>query len=60
MEIDVIYGEYAKTDGLMSAADLLNFLLKEQREDVSQNDALQLIEKYELDENGNASCLSYS
>ncbi len=60
VEIDVIYGEYAKTDGLMSAADLLNFLLKEQREDVSQNDALQLIEKYELDENGNASCLSYS
>ncbi len=60
MEIDVIYGEYAKTDGLMSAADLLNFLLKEQREDVSQNDALQLIEKYELDENGNASWLSYS
>uniref|UniRef100_A0A8C1Q7L2 Phosphoinositide phospholipase C n=1 Tax=Cyprinus carpio TaxID=7962 RepID=A0A8C1Q7L2_CYPCA len=50
-EIDVIYGEYAKTDGLMSAADLLNFLLNEQKEDVSQNDALQLIEKYELDEN---------
>ncbi|XP_016133944.1 1-phosphatidylinositol 4,5-bisphosphate phosphodiesterase delta-1-like [Sinocyclocheilus grahami] len=52
-EIEVIYGEYAKTDGLMSAADLLNFLLNEQREDASQNDALQLIEKYELDENGN-------
>uniref|UniRef100_A0A672SM78 Phosphoinositide phospholipase C n=1 Tax=Sinocyclocheilus grahami TaxID=75366 RepID=A0A672SM78_SINGR len=51
-EIEVIYGEYAKTDGLMSAADLLNFLLNEQREDASQNDALQLIEKYELDENG--------
>uniref|UniRef100_A0A671NIV9 Phosphoinositide phospholipase C n=1 Tax=Sinocyclocheilus anshuiensis TaxID=1608454 RepID=A0A671NIV9_9TELE len=50
-EIDVIYEEYAKTDGLMSAADLLNFLLNEQKEDVSQNDALQLIEKYELDEN---------
>uniref|UniRef100_A0A671MBQ8 Phosphoinositide phospholipase C n=1 Tax=Sinocyclocheilus anshuiensis TaxID=1608454 RepID=A0A671MBQ8_9TELE len=50
-EIKVIYGEYAKTDGLMSAADLLNFLLNEQREDASQNDALQLIEKYELDEN---------
>uniref|UniRef100_A0A672SM72 Phosphoinositide phospholipase C n=1 Tax=Sinocyclocheilus grahami TaxID=75366 RepID=A0A672SM72_SINGR len=46
-EIEVIYGEYAKTDGLMSAADLLNFLLNEQREDASQNDALQLIEKYE-------------
>ncbi|XP_016341581.1 1-phosphatidylinositol 4,5-bisphosphate phosphodiesterase delta-1-like isoform X3 [Sinocyclocheilus anshuiensis] len=53
-EIDVIYEEYAKTDGLMSAADLLNFLLNEQKEDVSQNDALQLIEKYELDENAKA------
>lgn len=53
-EIDVIYGEYAKTDGLMSAADLVNFLLNEQKEDVSQNDALQLIEKYELDENAKA------
>uniref|UniRef100_A0A671MBI8 Phosphoinositide phospholipase C n=1 Tax=Sinocyclocheilus anshuiensis TaxID=1608454 RepID=A0A671MBI8_9TELE len=53
-EIKVIYGEYAKTDGLMSAADLLNFLLNEQREDASQNDALQLIEKYELDENAKA------
>lgn len=53
-EIDVIYGEYAKTDGLMSANDLLNFLLTEQREEVSQNDALQLIEKYELDENAKA------
>lgn len=58
-EIDVIYREYAKTDGLMSAADLLNFLLNEQREDASQNDALQLIEKNELDENGNAVCLLF-
>ncbi|XP_056091551.1 1-phosphatidylinositol 4,5-bisphosphate phosphodiesterase delta-1b isoform X1 [Rhinichthys klamathensis goyatoka] len=53
-EIDVIYREYAKTDGLMSAADLLNFLLNEQREDASQNDALQLIEKNEPDENARA------
>lgn len=37
----------------MSAADLQNFLLKEQMEDTSQSDALQLIEKYEIDENGN-------
>lgn len=59
-EINVIYEEYAKTDGLMSAADLLNFLLNEQREDASLNDAFQLIEKYELDENGNAACLCYS
>ncbi|KAL1280253.1 hypothetical protein QQF64_014853 [Cirrhinus molitorella] len=53
-EIDVIYGEFAKTGGLMSATDLLNFLLKEQREAASENDALQLIEKYELDENAKA------
>ncbi|TRY53845.1 hypothetical protein DNTS_002799 [Danionella cerebrum] len=53
-EIDVIYGEYAKTDGLMSTTDLQNFLLNEQREQASQNDALQLIEKYELDENAKA------
>jgi len=59
-EIDVIYKEYAKTDGLMSAADLLNFLLNEQREDASLNDALQLIERNELDENGNATGLFYS
>ncbi|RXN08700.1 1-phosphatidylinositol 4,5-bisphosphate phosphodiesterase delta-1-like isoform X1 [Labeo rohita] len=50
-EIDVIYAEYAKTGGLMSVADLQNFLLNEQKENASQNDALQLIEKYELDEN---------
>ncbi|KAI7809218.1 1-phosphatidylinositol 4,5-bisphosphate phosphodiesterase delta-1b isoform X1 [Triplophysa rosa] len=53
-EINVIYGEYAKTGGLMSAADLQNFLLKEQMEDVSPSDALQLIDKYEIDENAKA------
>ncbi|XP_051552721.1 1-phosphatidylinositol 4,5-bisphosphate phosphodiesterase delta-1-like isoform X2 [Myxocyprinus asiaticus] len=53
-EIDVIYGEYAKTDGLMSADDLMNFLRNEQIEDTSRSDALQLIEKYELDENAKA------
>ncbi|XP_050950733.1 1-phosphatidylinositol 4,5-bisphosphate phosphodiesterase delta-1b isoform X3 [Labeo rohita] len=53
-EIDVIYAEYAKTGGLMSVADLQNFLLNEQKENASQNDALQLIEKYELDENAKA------
>lgn len=36
----------------MSAADLQNFLMKEQMEDVSQSDALQLIDKYEVDKNG--------
>uniref|UniRef100_A0A8C3AM67 Phosphoinositide phospholipase C n=1 Tax=Cyclopterus lumpus TaxID=8103 RepID=A0A8C3AM67_CYCLU len=49
-EIDVIYGQCAHTDGQMSAEDLLNFLLNEQREQVSMVDALKLIEKYEVDE----------
>lgn len=49
-EIDVIYGKYAKTDGQMSARDLLNFLLNEQREQATMQDALKLIDKYELDE----------
>ncbi|XP_041817003.1 1-phosphatidylinositol 4,5-bisphosphate phosphodiesterase delta-1a isoform X1 [Chelmon rostratus] len=48
-EIDVIYGKYAETEGQMSARDLLNFLLNEQREEVSMEDALKLIEKYEVD-----------
>uniref|UniRef100_A0A665UW92 Phosphoinositide phospholipase C n=1 Tax=Echeneis naucrates TaxID=173247 RepID=A0A665UW92_ECHNA len=49
-EIDVIYGKYAQTEGQMSAKDLLDFLLKEQREQVSMGDVLKLIEKYEIDE----------
>ncbi|KAA0719146.1 1-phosphatidylinositol 4,5-bisphosphate phosphodiesterase delta-1 [Triplophysa tibetana] len=53
-EINVIYGKYAKTGGLMSADDLQNFLLKEQLEDTSQSNALQLIEKYEIDEKAKA------
>lgn len=48
-EIDVIYGNYAQTEGQMSAGDLLNFLLNEQREQASMADALKLIEKYEVD-----------
>ncbi|GAA6215001.1 1-phosphatidylinositol 4,5-bisphosphate phosphodiesterase delta-1 [Lates japonicus] len=48
-EIDVIYGKYAETEGQMSARDLLNFLLNEQREQASFEDALKLIEKYEMD-----------
>lgn len=51
-EIDVIYGNYAKIEGQMSARDLLNFLLNEQREQASMEDALKLIEKYEVDETG--------
>ncbi|XP_034562967.1 1-phosphatidylinositol 4,5-bisphosphate phosphodiesterase delta-1a isoform X2 [Notolabrus celidotus] len=49
-EIDVIYGNYAESDGEMSARDILNFLLNEQREKASMGDALKLIEKYEVDE----------
>uniref|UniRef100_A0AAY4A9W4 Phosphoinositide phospholipase C n=1 Tax=Denticeps clupeoides TaxID=299321 RepID=A0AAY4A9W4_9TELE len=48
-EIDVIYTTYAKTNGFMSAENLLEFLQKEQREPASLSDALILIDKYELD-----------
>lgn len=49
-EIDVIYGKYAETNGQMSSRDLLNFLLNEQREeDATMEDALKLIDKYEVD-----------
>lgn len=48
----MIYEKHAKTDGEMSARDLLGFLLNEQREEVSIEDALKLIEKYELDGSG--------
>ncbi|XP_071025943.1 1-phosphatidylinositol 4,5-bisphosphate phosphodiesterase delta-1-like isoform X2 [Oncorhynchus clarkii lewisi] len=49
-EIDVIYEKHAATGGQMSAQDLLNFLLNEQREVATLEDALRLIEKYELDD----------
>uniref|UniRef100_A0A8C9YUK3 Phosphoinositide phospholipase C n=1 Tax=Sander lucioperca TaxID=283035 RepID=A0A8C9YUK3_SANLU len=48
-EIDVIYGNYAQTEGQMSTTDLLNFLLNEQREKASMEDAVKLIERYEVD-----------
>lgn len=52
-EIDVIYGKYAETDGQMSSRDLLNFLLNEQREEeATMEDALKLINKYEVDAAG--------
>ncbi|XP_036939376.1 1-phosphatidylinositol 4,5-bisphosphate phosphodiesterase delta-1b isoform X2 [Acanthopagrus latus] len=50
-EIDVIYGEYAKTTGFMSPENLVDFLMKEQREKATLADAHKIIEKYELDEN---------
>lgn len=51
-EIDVIYGEYAKTTGFMSPENLVDFLMKEQREKASLADAHKIIEKFEPDENG--------
>lgn len=51
-EIDVIYEKYAQTGGQMSARDFLHFLLQEQRESVSLEDAKKLIEKYEVDDIG--------
>uniref|UniRef100_A0A671XDF7 Phosphoinositide phospholipase C n=1 Tax=Sparus aurata TaxID=8175 RepID=A0A671XDF7_SPAAU len=51
-EIDVIYEKYAETEGQMSTTDLLNFLLNEQREQVSRDYAEHLIEKYEVDGKG--------
>ncbi|XP_024910522.1 1-phosphatidylinositol 4,5-bisphosphate phosphodiesterase delta-1a isoform X2 [Cynoglossus semilaevis] len=49
-EIDVIYGNYAQTDGQMSSRDLLNFMWNEEREQVALEDAVKLIDKYEMDE----------
>lgn len=51
-EIGVIYETYAKTEGLMSAANLLDFLENEQKEKTDLTRAAQLIEKYEVDETG--------
>lgn len=34
----------------MGGRDLLNFLVNEQREEATMEDALKLIEKYEVDE----------
>uniref|UniRef100_A0A672I527 Phosphoinositide phospholipase C n=1 Tax=Salarias fasciatus TaxID=181472 RepID=A0A672I527_SALFA len=49
-EIDVIYGAYAKTTGYMSPQNLLDFLMKEQREEVTLADAHNIIRKFEPDE----------
>lgn len=51
-EIDVIYGEYAKTTSCMSPENLVEFLMKEQREKATLADAHAIIEKYEPDEHG--------
>ncbi|XP_054625496.1 1-phosphatidylinositol 4,5-bisphosphate phosphodiesterase delta-1-like isoform X2 [Dunckerocampus dactyliophorus] len=49
-EIDVIYQEYAKSAGFMSPENLVEFLLKEQREKATLADARTIIDKFELDE----------
>uniref|UniRef100_A0A674M9R1 Phosphoinositide phospholipase C n=1 Tax=Takifugu rubripes TaxID=31033 RepID=A0A674M9R1_TAKRU len=49
-EIDVIYGAYAKTTGFMSPEDLVEFLMKEQREKATLADASNIIKNYEPDE----------
>ncbi|XP_040911913.1 1-phosphatidylinositol 4,5-bisphosphate phosphodiesterase delta-1-like isoform X2 [Toxotes jaculatrix] len=50
-EIGVIYGVYAKTTGFMSPENLVDFLIKEQREKATLADAHKIIQKYEPDEN---------
>ncbi|XP_068459473.1 1-phosphatidylinositol 4,5-bisphosphate phosphodiesterase delta-1-like isoform X2 [Clinocottus analis] len=50
-EIDVIYGEYAKTTGFMSPQNLVDFLMKEQREKATLADAHNIIQKHEPDDN---------
>ncbi|KAM7378865.1 hypothetical protein PAMP_004460 [Pampus punctatissimus] len=49
-EIDVIYGKYAQTMGFMSPENLVEFLMKEQREKTTLADAHKIIDKYEPDE----------
>lgn len=51
-EIEVIYGAYAKTTGFMSPEDLVEFLMKEQREKAALADAYNIIKKFEPDESG--------
>lgn len=48
----MIYNKYSGPGGQMSAKDLLNFLLNEQREEATLHNAVRLIEKYEVDETG--------
>lgn len=53
-EIDVIYGEYAKTTGFMNPDNLVEFLMKEQREKASLADAHRIIDQCEPDETAKA------
>ncbi|XP_076018497.1 1-phosphatidylinositol 4,5-bisphosphate phosphodiesterase delta-1-like [Genypterus blacodes] len=49
-EIDMIYETYAKTSSYMSAENLMEFLIKEQRQTATLADAHRIIEKIEPDE----------
>ncbi|XP_019720327.1 1-phosphatidylinositol 4,5-bisphosphate phosphodiesterase delta-1-like isoform X2 [Hippocampus comes] len=49
-EIDVIYREYARSTGVMSCENLVEFLLQEQREMITLAEAHKIIEKFEPDE----------
>ncbi|XP_062841332.1 1-phosphatidylinositol 4,5-bisphosphate phosphodiesterase delta-1a [Trichomycterus rosablanca] len=50
VEIETIYKKYARTDGRMSAADLMTFLQQEQRESVTQEYVLRMIDEHEPDQ----------
>uniref|UniRef100_H3CR59 Phosphoinositide phospholipase C n=1 Tax=Tetraodon nigroviridis TaxID=99883 RepID=H3CR59_TETNG len=50
-EINVIYGAYARTTGFMSPENLVEFLMKEQREKATLADANSIIKNFEPDEN---------
>ncbi|KAK9539355.1 hypothetical protein VZT92_004465 [Zoarces viviparus] len=50
-EIDVIYGEFAKTTGFMSPQNLVDFIMEQQREKATLADAHSIIQKHEPDEN---------
>ncbi|XP_077412514.1 1-phosphatidylinositol 4,5-bisphosphate phosphodiesterase delta-1b isoform X2 [Vanacampus margaritifer] len=49
-EIDVIYKTYARSAGVMSSENLVEFLRKEQREMPTLADAHKIIDKFEPDE----------
>lgn len=51
----MIYGAYARTTGFMSPENLVEFLMKEQREKATLADANSIIKNFEPDENGESS-----
>ncbi|KAM9791221.1 1-phosphatidylinositol 4,5-bisphosphate phosphodiesterase delta-1-like isoform X3 [Syngnathus typhle] len=49
-EIDIIYQAYARSAGVMSLENLVEFMLTEQKEMTTLDDAHKIIEKFEPDE----------